>query len=45
MGANPEPHDIPCGFHRKRSMVQANPNGPKASNPLEMQRRMPRIFP
>jgi hypothetical protein len=32
MRADPEPEDIPLVFHGKRPVVQADPDGPEASD-------------
>jgi hypothetical protein len=37
MRADPEPEDIPLVFHGERPVVQANPDGPEASDLLEEQ--------
>ena len=43
VGPYPEPHHDVFMFHSKRPVMQADPNGPKASQPLEVQRRMLRV--
>ena len=43
VGPYPEPHHGVFMFHSKRPVMQADPNGPKASQPLEVQRRVLRV--
>ncbi len=43
--ADPEPHDIRVVLHGKCPVVQANSDGPEATNALEVQGGMPRVFP
>ena len=43
--ADPEPHEIRFVLRGKCPVVQANSDGPEATNPLEVQGGMPRVFP
>ena len=42
--ADPEPHDIRFVLQGECPVVQANPDGPEATNPLQVQGGMPRVF-
>ena len=43
MGSYPEPKDAVIRVNSEGAVVQADPDGVKASNPFEMKRRMRRV--
>jgi hypothetical protein len=44
MVADPEPHEAVGRFERERVIVTSDPSGPRATNLLELKRRMSRIL-